>query len=120
MERNFIAHIRPICKQTEIIVNNRKKYKYSDPVCYTYCSLSKAERDKNFRISSNGGITIAFIKYGKTLSIGIAKCNNKDTFNKRVGTQIAKGRAEKKLYITDDVDIKDIYVKGKTVKQLHS
>ena len=57
------------------------------------------------RIKSNGGVTVAVLKNEDgTLSWGFAKCSSLDTYNKKVGRAIAKGRASHRPIVTEDAE----------------
>lgn len=52
---------------------------------------------KGHDLDLKGGGTIAVMQDGGRYAIGIAVCSNKDSFCRRTGARIAKGRAEKVL-----------------------
>lgn len=118
MLRDLIVHIRPICKKRKVMFNNKPKYKISEPIGYTYKSLSNEDKENNLCIGSNGGITVALIKHENLLKMGIAKCNEHDTYSKSIGRTIAIGRANKKPFITNDVEFDQIHIKLNKVVEL--
>ena len=63
-----------------------------------YESVHPGKFDQNRRISSRGGTTIAEVYDGDLLlTTGYADCHASDNYNKRIGRDIARGRALKKL-----------------------
>ena len=55
--------------------------------------------NENGEVLPKGGSTLAFISYPRTdwVLVGIAECSDQDNYNKRLGAQIALGRASKEL-----------------------
>jgi len=101
MKRNCIVHAR-IKQRWNGKLN---KCRYED----VGITASPIEDIKKENLKSTGGVTIAVIKKEDgTLSWGFAKCNEMDSYNRRVGRDIAIGRAEKKGIITKDIDFKKV------------
>lgn len=86
--------------QSQTVANYRIKlrhYRYStDRFCLDEAWLLKAMNEDG--INPRGGVTIAEIWDGKTLvARGEAYCSHKDNYSKKIGRNIAVGRAMKRL-----------------------
>lgn len=56
-------------------------------------------------VSGKGGTTVAFRIVPKGVQYGVAHCNEADTFNKRLGRTIAKGRLDKNKSAFLEIDV---------------
>lgn len=57
-------------------------------------------REQGYAISPVGGVTVCNIvnEAGESVAGGVAKCCDRDNFNKRIGRDISLGRALKNLH----------------------
>lgn len=49
------------------------------------------------RVKPTGGVTKVTLEFDGVRAVGFAACSNEDNFNRRIGYQIALGRALKRL-----------------------
>lgn len=89
-----------------------------------YRKLSQTERSQFMRrhpgvsppemtVVSNGGATIGYVRDGNIVLFTIARCNKKDTFCRRIGRAITRGRLllgknVAKIEVPDDIFRKEL------------
>jgi hypothetical protein len=104
MKRDCIFHARYKLRYNGKLANNISYIEEG----LTCIPLNEDEKMK-YTIGSNGGITIAILKNTDgTLNWGFAKCNKTDTYCKRIGRNIAIGRAKKYIIKTNDYEFQDV------------